>query len=178
MNAPLPFTWDGEAMTPLPRFAKECDRRYIIGERYFMDEVEERSDVSHEHEFAWLREAWLNLPEKYAELYPTAEHLRKRALIEAGWYDEQIVDAGSNAAALRVAAAFRSREEFALVIVRGAFVVIRTAKSQSRRAMKREEFQRSKTAIMEIVAAMIGVEPSSLSDPFGDQRRPGRRRAA
>ncbi len=160
---PIIFTWDGEAMRPLPRFAKEADRRFVIGGHHWMEEIEERSVVSHNHEFAWLKDAWLNLPESVAALYPTPEHLRKRALIEAGFYDEQIVDAGSNAAAVRVASAFRAREEFSLVIVRGAFVILRTAKSQSRRAMKKAEFQQSKSAIMEVIAGMIGVDPQDLS---------------
>lgn len=105
----------------------------------------------------------MNLPEALADLYPTQEHLRKRALIEAGFYDETIIDAGTNAAALRVASAIRAREEFSLVIVRGPAVVIRVAKSQSRRSMKKQEFQASKTAIMEVIANMIGTTAANLS---------------
>lgn len=163
MLAPIPFRWDGESMVPLPRFGKECDQRFVIGEVYRLGEIEERSLASHNHEFAWLKEAWLNLPEHLAELYPTPEHLRKRALIDAGYYHETIVDAGTNAAALRVAAAFRAREEFAVVVVRGPLVAIREAKSQSRRAMKKQEFQESKTAIMDVVAGLLGVSPEDLT---------------
>ena len=74
-----------------------------------------------------------------------------------------IVDAGSNAAALRVASAFRSIDDFALVIVRGPAVVRRTAKSQSRRAMDAKTFQLSKTALLDTVAAMIGVTTDALT---------------
>lgn len=154
--------WDGESFVPLPRSRKDADRHFVIGERYPLVEWKDRSWASHAHEFAWLHEAWKNLPEALAESYPSPEHLRKRALIDAGFFDEQIVDAGSNAAAIRVAAAFRSREEFSLVIVRGPLVVIRTAKSQSRRAMPKGEFQRSKDAILETVSALIGVAPGAL----------------
>lgn len=162
MGAPIPFRWDGEAFAPLPRFAKECDRRYVIGEVYRLEEVQERSTATHNHEFAWLKEAWLNLPESMGDQFPTPEHLRKRVLIDAGFYDEMIVDAGSNAAALRVAHAFRSHDEFVHAVVRGPIVAVRTAKSQSYRAMDRATFQASKTAIMEIVAGMIGVSPDEL----------------
>lgn len=156
-----PFRWDGEAMIPLrPRAA---DREYVIGQEYWLDIWEPRSAVSHNHEFAWLAEAWKNLREDDAALFPTPEHLRKRALIQAGYYDESIIDVGNNAGALRVAAAWRGKDDFALVIVRGPAVVIRTAKSQSRRMMDRKTFQESKTAIMEIVAQMIGVSPDELS---------------
>lgn len=164
---PITFEWTGDAMVPLPRFAKLCDRQFVVHETYRLVVEDERSEASHRHEFAWLDDAWRNLPEDCAELYPTPTHLRKRALVEAGFYNETVVDAGSNAAALRVASAFRARDEFALVIVRGPLVVIRDAKSQSRRAMKRDEFQASKTAILEIVAAMIGVTPEELTRNAG-----------
>lgn len=168
MTANVPpqyFTWDGESMRP--RRPSVADRYFVIGQEYRLMEEQERSEATHRHEFAWLREAWKNLPESLADEYPSPDALRKRGLIQAGFYDESIIDAGSNAAALRVAAAFRSREEFSLVIVRGVFVVIRTAKSQSRRAMNKDEFQRSKTALLEVVAEMVGVTPAELNANAG-----------
>lgn len=163
MNAPVMFNWDGVHMIPWQRFERVCNKQYVVGLAYRLAECEERSTATHNHEFAWLKDAWMNLPEDVAELYPSPEHLRKRALIEAGFYNEQIVDAGTSAAAIRVASAFRSREEFSLVIVRGPLVVLRVAKSQSRRAMNKEEFQASKTAIMDVIAAMIGVDTKTLA---------------
>lgn len=161
MTRPLPFRYDGDNMICLaPRRAAA---EYVVDETYWLVPHEDRSDATHRHEFAWLKEAWRNLPERLAELYPTPEHLRKRGLIEAGFYDETAVDAGTAAAAIRVASAFRAREEFALVIVRGPVVLIRTAKSQSRRAMDKATFQASKTALMEVVAEMIGVAPAALA---------------
>lgn len=121
-----------------------------------------RSPNSHNHEFAWLTEAWRNLPENCADLYPSAEHLRKRALIAAGYYDEIITDVGSKAGALRVAAMLHAIDDFAVVSVRGPIVIRRTAKSQSRRAMDKATFQASKTAVMEVVAQMLGVTPDEL----------------
>lgn len=164
---PLRYEGAGAFLVPGPYWASRCDKELVVGEVYRMERREERSDATHKHEFAWLKDAWLNLPENIAHLYPSPTHLRKRALIDAGYYDEQAIDAGSNAAALRVAAAFRSREEFSLVIVKGPFVLIRTAKSQSRRAMNREEFQKSKEALMDVVAGLIGVPPDRLAQEAG-----------
>lgn len=158
----LTFTWTGEAMEPLPGLAAAADGIYVIGQNYRLIEEEGRSEVSHKHEFAWLRTAWKNLPHTLAHSFPTTEHLRKRALIEAGYFREQIVDVGTNAAALRVASTFRARDEFLLVLVEGPIVVIREAKSQNHRSMGKREFQESKTAIMEIVANLIGVTPQQL----------------
>lgn len=160
---PLIYQWTGEAMQPLARFGRVADEQFVIGETYALVEHQERSDASHGHEFAWLKEAWLSLPENLADQFPTVEHLRKRALIDAGFFDEEIIDAGSNAAALRVASSFRRREAFSLVIVRGGFVFVRTAKSQSRRAMNKAEFQASKQAIIDTVSTMLGVEPANLA---------------
>lgn len=167
-NLPIRFKWDGETMIPAsPRQLATCDKQYVVGQFYLLADWEDRSLTSHGHQFAWLAEAWRNLPENIADEYPTPEHLRKRALIQAGYYDEQIIDAGSKAAALRVASGIQIREPFSLVIVRGALVVIRTAKSQSRHAMNAREFQDSKTKVLEIVSALIGVKPEELTANSG-----------
>lgn len=161
---PLLFTWTGDGFQPFGKNAQAvADKYFVIGERYRLVEYRERSTSTHNHHFAWLAEAWQSLPEHLADLYPSAEHLRKRALIEAGYYHEQVIDAGSNAAAIRVARGFRAHDEFVHTVIRGGVVAVRTAKSQSRRAMNREEFQRSKTAIMDVIAGMIGVARETLA---------------
>lgn len=150
---PLTCDWDGEVFRPI--HPRRADNYLTVGERYSLVQYEDRSAATHNHQFAWLYDAWQNLPEDIADQYPTPEHLRKRALIDAGFYDETIIDAGTNAAAIRVAAAVRAIDTFALVFVRKCFVIRRTAKSQSRRAMKKDEFQASKTAIMEVIDALV-----------------------
>jgi hypothetical protein len=164
-SQPLPMQWTGTGFEVLRRAADAADRQYVVGEVYRVLTEEERSDLSHNHEFAFVREAWKTLPDNLAESYPSPEHLRKRALIQAGFFDEQIIDVGTNAGAIRVArdlGAFPG-EEFSLVIVRGTFVIIRRAKSQSRRAMGKEMFQASKTGIMQVIADMLDVTPDDLS---------------
>jgi hypothetical protein len=157
---PLAFQWDGEAMKPIN--GRRADAFYTVGERYIMAPVCQRSDATHKHEFAWLREAWMSLPDHLAERFPSAEHLRKWALIRAGYSDSHTITCASKAEALRVAAFIRPIDEFAVVIASGATVTRYTAKSQSRRAMGAKEFQDSKTAIMEVVGKLLGVEPGAL----------------
>ena len=157
---PLAFEWDGDAMVPLN--AKRADAFYTVGERYIMAPVSQRSDATHKHEFAWLREAWMSLSDDLAERFPTAEHLRKWALIRAGYSDSHTITCASKAEAIRVATFIRPIDEFAVVTTNGATVTRFTAKSQSRRAMGAKEFQDSKTKIMEVVARMLGVEPGEL----------------
>lgn len=161
----LPMRWTGTGFEVLRRAAKQADELYTVGEVYRVTVEEDRSDLSHNHEFAFVKEAWKTLPEVLADLYPSPDHLRKRALIEAGFYDEQIIDVGANAGAVRVARAIRAMpgEEFSLVVVRGGLVVIRRAKSQSRRAMKKEEFQASKDGILKVLADLLDVTPTQLA---------------
>jgi hypothetical protein len=162
---PLVYQWNGEAMEPLPRFHNLANSQLCIGQTYRLVEEEERSEVSHRHEFAWLREAWQNLPEAISDDFPTSEHLRKRALIATGFYNEQIIDAGSQAAALRVAIGVRAipGEDFSHIVTRGGLVVIRRAKSQKRSQMGAADFQASKTAILEWVANLLSITPEQLS---------------
>jgi hypothetical protein len=159
----MAFRWSNRALIPTDRFSDAADEQFTDGAVYWVSVEPERTEKTHNHEFAWLKEAWKNLPDHLAEQFPTPDHLRKRALIDAGFYTETIIDVGSNAAALRVRAYAQAEDQFAAVVVRGPFVVVRKAKSQSRRAMGAVDFQRSKTAVLEIVSALIGVTPETLA---------------
>lgn len=159
---PLLWRWDGEAMWPRPAFVREANRQFTVGETYRLGEIEERSDSSHAHQFAFINEAWKTLPERVAAEFPSAMALRKRGLIETGFYSETILDVGSAEAAMAVATTLRAKDEFAWIVVRGHVVVMREAKSQKRTAMNKEEFQASKTAVLDWVSKLLGVEPGTL----------------
>lgn len=161
------YTWAGDGFTPLPRFAKACDKEFVVGQRYHMEAIEERSAVSHRHYFAAIHDAWLNLPEGEAERFPSSEHLRKWALIKAGFADERSVVCASNAEANRIAAFIRPFDGYGVVVVREATVKVYSAQSQSLKAMGKVEFQRSKQAVLDIVAALIGVDAKALSQQSG-----------
>lgn len=167
MDSPIIYVWDGTSMVPLPKFERKCNEQFVVGYKYLLEEIHERSVKSHNHAFGWLTESWRQLPEEYIDLYPSPEHLRKRALIAAGYYNETIVDAGTKEGAFQFAATLRARDDFAMVSVSDTIVVIRDAKSQSRRSMKKKEFQESKTKIMDIIADLIGVTPEQLLENAG-----------
>lgn len=127
-----------------------------------------RSESSHKHQFAWIKEAWANLPESvmFEEWAATPETLRKRALIDCGYFEQIIVDCGDTKAARAVAAeigkARRAAHGYAHAVVRGPVAVVRWPESQSVRSMGSERFQQSKTAIMEWIAAKLGVSLEDL----------------
>lgn len=168
LNAPvLEFQWDGESFVPLPRFAKLCDRDFVIGERYRMEVIEERSQASHAHYFAAIRESWLNLPENLADRFPTPEHLRKFALIRAGYRSERSIVCDTEADAKRCASFAQPIDEYAVVIPKGTVVTIYTAKSQSHRSMGKEDFQASKDAVLTELARILDVKPATLQREAG-----------
>jgi len=161
----MAFTWNGEAM--IPAKPKLADKEYVIGRRYWLDEVSDRSWLSHQQQFAWIAEAWANLPETMGEMFPSPEHLRKAALIATGWHRETVIDAGNRAAAARVAAYARGEDEFARVTVRGSTVVVQKARSQRMHGhdrMLKDEFQKSKSDILEWIANLIGADPKVLEN--------------
>lgn len=138
------------------------------GETVFVTIERVRSDNSHKHQFAWVKDAWANLPEhlqdrRWAE---TPETLRKHALIATGFFNTYTLDCGASATAQRVkgalVAAEAKAEGYAVGQVKGPVVTVWTPQSQSYRAMGRERFQESKTAILEWIAAQIGCSPEDL----------------
>ena len=159
---PMPFRWTGDAFEPLPRFQKLADERFVIGEVYHLEEHQERSAKSHRHYFAMIKEAWENLPETEVR-WPTPEHLRKWALIKAGYYDEKTVVCATKAEALRwTPVLVQASGEYAVVVPRGPVVTIYTAKSQSVKVMGSKAFQESKDKVLQIVSDLIAVTPAQL----------------
>lgn len=138
------------------------------GEIVFVSIERGRSANSHKHQFAWLKDAWANLPESVAGLpwAETPDTLRKHALIATGFFQTYTLDCGAEAAARRVKAALVSAEAnshgYAIGRVSGPVVQIWTPRSQSVRAMGGKVFQESKSAIMEWIADKIGVTADQL----------------
>lgn len=164
---PIPFRWTGEVMQPMASYRGNCLSRFKQGEWYRLTEHQERSSESHNHEFAEITEAWKNLPDRLAAQFPTANHLRKHALIRCGWCDSKHFVCSSKAEALRLAPFLRTFDEYALVTVEGTTVTVLTAVSQSKRAMGKARFQASKDAVLGFVAELIGTDAETLSKNAG-----------
>lgn len=155
MTTPIIFTWDGESMVPLKRFERLADKEFVVGEAYPLVVQEARSQASHNQYFAALHDLWLNLPEEIAEEFPTEDHLRKFALIKAGFCDKREAVFTTQADAERAAALVKPADDYAILEVCGQVLRVYTAKSQSMRAMGKADFQASKTAVLETVEAMV-----------------------
>ena len=127
-----------------------------------------RSQATHRHQFAWIKDAWATLPESLAAMpwAETPETMRKHALIATGYHQTYTLDCGAMATARRVKAALVAAEAgkhgYALGRVAGPVVTVWTPESQSLRAMGGKRFAESKSAILDWIAAQIGVEPDKL----------------
>ena len=163
---PLSYRWSGDSFEVLPRHQKQADKEFVVGEIYRLEQVHERSTATHNHEFAWLADAWKNLPERY-DHEPWAqspEHLRKYGLIMCKFCTTETFPCGSNAEALRWAARLRADDEYCIISVSGTVVHRFRAESQSKRAMGAKRFQASKSALMEFVSGLIGTTTTELAN--------------
>lgn len=152
----------GRFKVPSEHWAKLADKHYAAGELIRILPLEERSTKSHSHYFAALNDAWKNLPDHLAVQFPSVEHLRKRALIEAGFCDQDTFVCASKAEAIRLQAFMKVGDDYTVTVCREATVTRYRAKSQSMRAMGRADFQDSKDKVLDVVSRMIGVTKEAL----------------
>lgn len=167
MSLVIAYRCQNGAMVPIARYRDEFARDFKEGELYRLEEVQERSQVSHSHYFAALTEAWKNLPEEYSERFPKVEHLRAWALIKTGHHNSRSIVADNAAEARKIGSFIKPMDEFAVVTVIDAVVTVYTAKSQSRKEMDKAEFQKSKSDVLELVATMARTDKATLQENAG-----------
>ncbi len=124
-----------------------------------------RSQASHGHYFATLRQCWLHMPENLQQDFPTSHILRKWALIKAGYRDEAIYAAETSEEAERVAVLARQiKDDYCIALVRDNVVKILTAKSQDAHHMDAATFNKSKDAVFDVIGALIGVPVEEIKE--------------
>lgn len=161
MIAPVEMYWDGEGLKPMNDYwRKRATKAFEPGVVYHIADQGERSHKTHAHYFAALNEAWNNLPESLADHFPSVEHLRKYALIKAGFFDSHSVTCDTEDDAERIQAFMEPVDEFAVIDRMGRVVTRYTAKSQSYRAMGKEDFAKSKEAVLGVLSEIIGADIS------------------
>lgn len=160
---PILMQWSGEGFVPATGYwQRQCDEHFTVGQRYRLVEEQERSTATHNHEFAWLQEAWNTLPDELYAQYPNSEMLRKHGLIAKGYCTMVQHVCPTAAEAQRLAAILKPYDAYAVVVARQAVVTVYTAVSQSKRAMGAKQFQQSKTALFEFVGDLLGVDPETI----------------
>lgn len=138
--------------------------KVAVGEVHGWQMAEHRSKASHDHFFAIVNEAWKSLPEDMADDFPSPEHLRKWALIKAGFCSETRVVCANNSEAMTLATKAKAMDKFSVVAIDGKAVTIWTADSQRRDAMGRQAFQEAKEKALHIISQLIGVDAATLKE--------------
>lgn len=156
-------------MMVAPRFGNVARAQFNDGEEYVLEVREQRSSKSHGHYFASVKAAWENLTGETLEHLSTPDVLRGWCLVQSGWYDQHIVLAASKEDAMRMAMFARSLAksegyvEIVVVKVDGEwFVRSREPRSQSRASMNKEDFEKSKRDVLDILSGTISVTRKSL----------------
>lgn len=155
---PLRYLGDGEFKAASPYHVRAMDKALVVGEVMTWQQIEERSVESHRHYFAAIHEAWLNLPEAISTEFPSSEALRKFCLIKAGFCTVTKIACMTNREAVKLITSVSEMDGFAVCEVAGNIATVYRAHSQSMKAMGQKKFQESKTAVLEILSAMIGTE--------------------
>jgi hypothetical protein len=132
------------------------------GDTMLLELDEERSLASHGHYFAILGKAWQSLPEDMATDFPSAEHLRKWALIKSGFCTEVQTVCESREEARRLAHYAKQVDEFCLTRIDGPVVTTYHALTQSMEKMNKADFQASKDAVFDVVSKILGCSVTEL----------------
>ena len=158
--------FDGKTFTPAGDvWLKRARDAFDAGERYRLEFRESRSENSHRHYHAALDEIWMNLPDNLAERWPTPDAMRKWLLIKCGFRNETLHVCADKAEARKLVAFIRPIDNQAVVIARDNVVIVWTARSQSYRAMPtKDEFQRSKSAVLDAAAALLKIAAIEAED--------------
>lgn len=159
---PIAVVWTGQHFVPLPRFQRLCDQQFEVNQEVAIIRSEERNMSRHRGYFASIREAWKNLAEEYDGRFPSPEALRAFALVEAGYCVETDYVMDNPKEARKLAMDIRRMSPFSIIKLSGNVVKHFEPESQAVPAMKREVFEASCKAVLEIVASMSRSTPAQL----------------
>lgn len=168
--SPIAMTWNDKTKTLVPVsdfWARRAAKEFQDGHTYHIADQPERSTNSHRHYFSMIHDLWENLPEELAEEFPSAEALRKYALIKAGYCDCHKIPCSSQETAETIVACIRALDEYTVITITENVVSVYRAKSQSYKAMGREDFQRSKEATLGIISKLIGIAKKDANQHAG-----------
>ena len=163
MSGPIRYRWSGDGWEPLPRFRRQCNETFVIGETANLELREERSGQSHRHLFAQIADAWGTLPAAYDNRFPSPEHLRAFLLIKGGFCRHVQHACPTRAEALRTRAICAGMDDYAIVSVEGSTVNVFTAESMNYSSMDRQRFQAAKDACLRILDEMLGVDSGATA---------------
>lgn len=158
-GAPLYFRWNGDGMIPIGRYIREANERFVVGERYQMEVIEQRSQAFHAFYFARVAELWQTLPERFDGRFKSPDHLRAYALVHTGHCEENVVTVESKEVAERVGAFALALDDLCVIDIKGTVVRVFKAHSQKKSAMGAKAFKQSAEDVIDFIEnEMIGLK--------------------
>lgn len=116
------------------------------------------ADPQRKRFFAKLRDVHSNLSPRHAQRWPSAEVLRKHALIAAGHCDTMTVAAGSKAAVEPLVEAFKAMDRYCIVVPSGTVLTIYRARSMSRKHLLRPQFHEVAEKCFAWIESQTGID--------------------
>lgn len=114
--------------------------------------------------FAVLRDVHANLPDALRERFPSSEALRRTALISTGYCDLSTFVADSENGAHGLAAFLKKRDRYSIFEVRDRVLRVWTARSMSRRALHKKQFQEVARAALDWIHQETGIDPEGSQE--------------
>lgn len=155
-----------KVMVPHNRFARLCNRQFELEEDYALGPVDNVPGRSRASFFMSVHNAWDSLPEDSDEVFASEEHLRKRALVKAGWADHSVTNWKTKADARRHAVDLRKIDGYAVIAVNGEgdswTVDVWVARSIAAGQIKGEEFKGVKMRAERWLASLSGCTTEEL----------------
>jgi hypothetical protein len=165
--------WHGDTLEPLPKDMAWANEHLVVGMIYRFEPIFPRSMNSHRHQFAFIKEGFRQLPERYAKYFQNEEHLRKHLLIMEGYANvkEYVFTTSED---MRQALEFAEEasevsKDYAIFEVDRKNLVFKriVAQSQSVKDMPAGVFNESKRRILNRLSSMIGITPEELKANSG-----------
>ena len=165
---PVQFVWDAanRVMRPQERFNRLCDRQYQDGELYALGPVEDIDNVSRGKFMKAIKMTWENLPAKYKR-FPSPEHLRKAALVGAGWCNQSHDVFDSVADAKRHADGIRNANGYAVIVRSGCVVDVRIARSIAAGQITAEKWREVRPRALDWASEQINVAREAVEREVG-----------
>lgn len=159
----LRMRWTGIAFEPVnEHVGRKADAEYVVGQVYLVSGEHEQSALSRAHQFAWLHDSFLSLPDHISSRFLDEDQLRRHALIAGGFASTTVIDCATNAEARRWMKILTAEDPYCIVKVEGTSLMRFTARSQSPRSMGSKEFQASKDAVLRYVSNLLDANPKDV----------------
>lgn len=152
-----------KVMVPHARFMRLCERQFELEDDYPLGPAENAPSRGRAAIFATVHDVWDNLPDTQ-KAFPSEEHLRKTALVKAGWADHSQTILDTPGDAKKFGVMVRKVDAYAIITISGNVVDVWTARSIATGRITSEEFKPVKLRALKWLDSLVGLTPEQLEE--------------